>query len=153
MWQVHGVLMWLVTLSEAAIRHQYHLSLVCCAVHVCGVSRVSRAPGKIRVWIFGKMVKWSRCPILDLMARVPSSHSSRPFFSNFFLYYVRNPDTTDNRQHTSSEGYVLQPAGYNAIHACHPPAEQEATPHACGSLSPLYCCGFLVDFVIGSCDL
>ena len=28
----------------------------------------------------------------------------------------------DNRQHTSSAGCVLQPAGYNAIHACRPPA-------------------------------
>ena len=64
------------------------------------------------------------------------------FFSTFFfvLLYVRNPDTTDNREHrqqTSSAGCVLQPAGYNAIHACRLPAEQEATPHACGSLSAL----------------
>ena len=37
------------------------------------------------------------------------------FLSTFFLYYVRNPDTTDNRQRTSSAGCVLQPAGHNAI--------------------------------------
>ena len=82
------------------------------------------------------------------------------FFSNFFFVlcaskYIRNPDTTDSRQHTSSAGCVLQPAGYNAVHACRLPAEQEATSHTCGSLSALYyySCGFLVAFVIGPGDL
>ena len=58
--------------------------VLCCACVVrCGVSNarhtaphhtctaqhsVWRAPRKIRRWIFGNMVKWSRCPILDLMA-------------------------------------------------------------------------------------
>ena len=28
------------------------------------------------------------------------------------VFYVRNPDTTDNRQHTSSAGCVLQHVGY-----------------------------------------
>ena len=67
------------------------------------------------------------------------------FFQFFFcIMYMRNPDTTDNREHTSSAGCVLQPAGYNAIHACRLPTEQEATPHASDSLSALYyCCGFL----------
>ena len=32
---------------------------------------------------------------------MPISYSS--FFSNFFLYYVRNPNTTDNRQQTTHE--------------------------------------------------
>ena len=64
-------------------------------------------------------------------------------FFQLFFPNVRNPNTTDQRQHTSSAGRLLQPAGYNAIHACRPPAEQEATPHACGSLSALYFCGFL----------
>ena len=32
------------------------------------------------------------------------------FFFNFFLCYVRDPNTADNRQHTSSAGCVLQPA-------------------------------------------
>ena len=76
------------------------------------------------------------------------------FFQRFFLYNVRNPNTTDSRQHTSSAGCVLQPAGYNAIHTCSLPPEQEATPHPRGSLSALYYCGFLlVAFVIGPCDL
>ena len=76
------------------------------------------------------------------------------FCFQLFNYYVRNPDTTDNRQHTSSAGYVLQPAGYaTTLHMLPPAAEQEATPHACGSLSALYCCGFLVAFVIGPCEL
>ena len=69
------------------------------------------------------------------------------------VYIVRNPDTTDNRQHTSSAGCVLQPAGYHVIHACRVPAEQEASPHACGSLSALYYSGLLVAFVVGPCDL
>ena len=77
------------------------------------------------------------------------------FFPTFFLCYVRNLDITDNRQHTSSAGCVIQPAGYHAIHACRLPAEQEATSHTCGSLSALYyySCGFLVAFVIGPGDL
>ena len=59
------------------------------------------------------------------------------FFSTFFcIMYVTQ--TPDNRQHTSSAGCVLQPAGYNAIHACRLPTEQEATPHASDSLSALY---------------
>ena len=87
------------------------------------------------------------------LAEFMSSFYYQPFFQLFFLYYVRNPDTTDNRQHTSSAGCVLQSAGYNAIHACRQPAEQEATLHACGGLSALYYCGFLVAFVIGPCDL
>ena len=69
------------------------------------------------------------------------------FFQLFFCM-IRNPDTTGNRQHTSSAGCVLQPAGYIAIHACRLPAEQEATPHACGSLSALYYCGLIA---INSC--
>ena len=89
-------------------------------------------------------------PNLDLMARVRASQGSCPFlFQLFFfciMYVTQTPQTThrQHRQHTSSAGCVLQPAGYNAIHACRLPAEQEATPHACGSLSALYyCCGFL----------
>ena len=65
----------------------------------------------------------------------------------FVLQYVRNPDTRDKRQHTSSRGCVLQPAGYNAIHACRQPAEQEETPHACGTL----CAVLLLWLPISSC--
>ena len=90
---------------------------------------------------------------ISSLAEFMSIYFFQLFFQLLFLHYVRNSDTTDNRQHTSSAGCVLQPAGYNAIHACRPPAEQEATPHACGSLSALYYCGFLVAFVIGPCDL
>ena len=48
----------------------------------------------------------------------------------------------------SSAGRVLQPSGYNAIHACRPPAEQEATSHQCGSLSELYCYGFVQQWLL-----
>ena len=74
--------------------------------------------------------------------------------------YVTQTLTTDNTQHTGSAGCVLQQAGYNAIHSCRLPAEQEATPPASGSFSALYCCrGFLsniylvVAIVIGPCYL
>ena len=72
----------------------------------------------------------------------------KPSFFTFFLCYVRKPkhhrQHRQHRHHTSNAGCVLQPAGYNAIHACRLPAEQEATPHACIGLSALYyCCGFL----------
>ena len=63
------------------------------------------------------------------------------------MYVTQTPQTTD------SAGCVLQQAGYHAIHACRVPAEQEATPHACGSLSALYYSGFLVAFVVEPCDL
>ena len=69
----------------------------------------------------------------------------KPSFFSFFLCYVRKPkhhrQHRQHRHHTSNAGCVLQPAGYNAIHACRLPAEQEATPHACDSLSALYYCG------------
>ena len=58
-WQVRGVLLWLIALSEAAIRHQSSppLCLSLCCACVCGVSRISRAPRQIRPWVFGNMVK------------------------------------------------------------------------------------------------
>ena len=90
-WQVGGVLLWLVALSGAAIRHQLSpLPLLLCCACVCGVSRVSRAPRKIRihiVWIFGNMVKWSRFPILDLLELVRASQSSCFFFCFFFQLF------------------------------------------------------------------
>ena len=111
-WQVRGVLLWLVALSEAAIRHQSSppLSLLLCCACVCGVSRASRA-AKIRIRIFGNMVKWSRCPISDLMARVRASQSSL-FFSNFLfciiMYVIQTPQTTDSTR-------AVQGACYNQL--------------------------------------
>ena len=78
------------------------------------------------------------------------------FFPNFFFFFsLCNPDTTDNRQHTSCAGCVVQHTGDDAIHACRLPAEQKATPHAFGSLSAPYYCGVLliVDFVIGPWEI
>ena len=134
------------------------LSFSCCDVHVCGVSRVWRAPRKRRIWIFGNGhmvtmskfgfdgVSWSLAEFMSFFFSFFQLFST--FFFNFFLYYVRNSDTADNRQHTSSTVCVLQPACYNAIHACRLQTEQEATPHACGSLSALYYCS---DFVFNGC--
>ena len=104
-------------------------------------------------WFFVNIVKWSRCQLLNLKARVRFSQFDLRrdhvcffyiFFSTFFLYHGRNSDTTEDKQHMSSAGRELQPACYNAIHACHPPAEQEATSRVCGTLSALYCYGFLL---------
>ena len=60
------------------------------------------------------------------------------------LYRARNPDTADNKQHTSSTGCVLPSSWLQAKHACRPPAEQETTSRVCGSLPALYRCGFLL---------
>ena len=47
-WQVRGVVLWLVALSEAAIRHQSSspLSLFCCVVHACVVCLAHAAKNK-----------------------------------------------------------------------------------------------------------
>ena len=98
------------------------------------------APLKVIVWLFRIRAKWSRCPFVDLKARVRSSQRSClcfcTFFSTLFLYYVRNPDNTDNEHHTSSAGCVLQPAGYNAIYT--PVARQQSRKqhHACTVACP-----------------
>ena len=115
-------------------------SLLCCAVHVC-VCCLSRVSRKIRTWIFGNMVKWSRCPILDLLAGVPASQSScllffPTFFSNLFLHDVhvtQTPQTTDRTR-------AVQGACYNQLATTlYTPAvyqqSRKQTPHACGSLS------------------
>ena len=70
-------------------------------------------------------------------------------FVSTFFFCIMYVTQTPHRQHTSSAGCVIQPAGHNAIHACCLPAEQEATPHACGSLSVLYySCGFLFNTAV-----
>ena len=69
------------------------------------------------------------------------------------MYHARNPDIPDNKQLMSSAGRVLQPAGYNAIHARRPPAEQEATSHVCGSLVALYCCRLVFHRTLRSANL
>ena len=132
-------------LRSVISHHRLSLSL-CCAC--CVMRAVSRASGARREKKKRSSVIWSNGH--DAEFGFDGESSSLAGFMSifvstfFFLYYVRNPDTTDNRQHTSSARCVLQPAGYNALHACRLPAEQEATPHACGSLSALYyCCGFL----------
>ena len=64
MLQIRSVLLWLVALSEAAIRHQSSppLSLFCCAVHVVSyvrrAARLARAAKKknMDLWQYGQMV-------------------------------------------------------------------------------------------------
>ena len=99
---------------------------------------------------YGTMVKWSRCPNLDLMAWVRASQSSCPFFfPNFFfnlffciMYVTQTPQTT---QKAHRQRRVRATTSWLQRYTRLPPAaEQEATLHACGSLSALYyCSGFL----------
>ena len=80
------------------------------------------------------------------LAEFISIFFSQLFFHLFFFVLCTQPrHHRQHRQHTNSAGCVLQPAGYNATHACRLPAEREATPYACGSLSAMCycCCGFL----------
>ena len=98
-------------------------------------------------------------------ARVRSSWRSCLFFSiffcpTFFLYYLRNPDTTGNKQHTSSAGRVPQTAGHNAKYTLLPPASRTRSntiTRVRQFLSALCRCGFLsiitAAFFIGPCDL
>ena len=120
------------------------------------MSRLLRAPRKnknMHIWQYGQMVTMPDLGFdgvsLSLAEFMSIFFCFSTFFFNFFfgiMYVAQTP-------HEHSTGCVLQPAGYNAIHACCPPAEQEATPHACGSFSALYYCGLLVAFIIGPCDL
>ena len=149
--RARGVLLWLVASSEAAIRHppSPSLPLLCCAC-ASGVSRAAKHNNNMDHSQFRKR---PRCPISDWKARVPSSQRSCLFipgtrywymFSTFFLYLcIYVVKTPDNKQHTSSAGCALQAAGHNAMHVYRPPAKQEATSRVCGSLSALYCGGFL----------
>ena len=93
-------------------------------------------------------------PFTEHVCRRQPAHMRRSLYIYTFppyfqTIYVRNPDATDNKKHTSSAWCVLQPAGYNVIHDGRGSAKHEATPHACGSLSALcYCC-----FVSFSCRI
>ena len=121
-WQIRGVLLWL---SEAAIRHQssppLSVSLFCCCACMCvRCVGVWRAPRKMRKCgcIFGNMVEWSQCPILDLMALVRASQSSCLFlFFNFFcqlffciMYVTQTPQTTDSARAVQGACYKLRVA-------------------------------------------
>ena len=66
----------------------------------------------------------------SLADMMPISFFSTFLITFFFCIMCVTQTPPDNRQHTSSAGCALQPAGYNAIHACRLPAEQEATLHA-----------------------
>ena len=133
MWQIRGVLLWLVALSDRFIT----ASLFCCAVHVSCVRCVARlARREIKeygslVLQYGQMVTmpdFGFDGVSSSLAEVLSIKKKKKKKNIFFciMYVTQTPQTT---QHTSSAGCVLQPAGYNAIHACRLPAEQEATPH------------------------
>ena len=80
----------------------------------------------------------------SILAEIVSTSTYLFLVFNLFLYDVRKH--RHPRQHTAHEQCrrVLQPAGYNAIHACRPPVEPEATSRVCGSLSAVYCCGPLL---------
>ena len=141
-------------LRSVISHHRLSLVLYCACMFVRCLA--SRENTNMDLWNYGQTVTMPDSGFDGVSSSLPEFmylFTFPTFFSTFFVLCPRNPDTTHNRQHTSSAGCVLQPAGHNAIHACCLRAEQEATPHACGSLSAPYCCGFLVAFVIGPCDL
>ena len=132
MWQIRGVLLWLVALSEAAIRHQSSppLSLVlCCACCVTrAVYRASGARREKRIWTFGNMVKWSRCPILHLMEFEPRRVHVYFFFLFFspFLVIVlctKNPDT-QTAQTSQEQCRVRAPTSWLQRYTRLPPASR-----------------------------
>ena len=145
--RVCGVLLWPVALSEAAIRHPSSPPpslLPCCAC----ASGLSRPPiDTIIISIFSKY-----------LSNTPGSHDARfwticstilaerscLFFKTFSFIFVLCTYPRRHGQHTTHEQCRARaiPAGYNAVHACRPPAEQEATSRVCGSFSALFCCGF-----------
>ncbi|CAN0437867.1 unnamed protein product [Laminaria digitata] len=140
---------------RSVIRH-HHLSLFCCAVHVRQWYRAAKN-NNMDLSKYGQMVTMpdfgpggASSILADIMSIL--------FFKTFFWYHVRNPDTIDNKQHRKERCKVRATISWlhNAIHTCRPPAEKEATSRVCGSLSALYCCGFLLlcsCFFIGACDL
>ena len=120
----------------------HHRLCICCAVHVVSCVRcVARLARAVKKKEYGSLVIWSnghdaRFWIFDGV--------SSSLAESMSIFFSKPRHHRQHRHHTSNAGCVLQPAGYNAIHACRLPAEQEATPHACIGLSALYyCCGFL----------
>ena len=116
--------------------------LFCCAVHVVSCVRcVARLARAVKKKEYGSLVIWSnghdaRFWIFDGV--------SSSLAESMSIFFSKPRHHRQHRHHTSNAGCVLQPAGYNAIHACRLPAEHEATPQSCGILSALYyCCGFL----------
>ena len=108
MWQIRGVLLWLVALSEAAIRHQPSPppSLFCCAVHVVScVRRVARLERAARKKNEDLLVIWSKpdfgfdC-VSSSLAEFMSIFFFQLFFSTFFLYmYATQTPQTQQTAH------------------------------------------------------
>ena len=67
---------------------------------VCMCLGVSRAPLKTIIWMIRTMVTWSRCPILDLKARVRSfADVMSDIFSTFFFNLILVSRSTQPRRH------------------------------------------------------
>ena len=71
------------------------------------------------LWYYGQMVTMPYFGLDGVNSRLAEFMST---FQLLFVYYLRNPGTTDKRQHTSGAGSVLQPAGYNSTRL--PPASR-----------------------------
>ena len=88
---------------------------ICCAVHVYTVRCVARLARDAKNTEYASSVIWSNGHDTQFWIwwrefeprRVHVYIYFQLVFSIFFLYYVRNSDTTDNRQRTSSAGCVL----------------------------------------------
>ena len=74
---------WLLDRRLRSVTH-HHLSLPFCAERV---RPVCRGPLKTKCGSFENMVKWPRCPILDIKARLRSSQISRLRSSFNLLFY------------------------------------------------------------------
>ena len=137
------------------------------------VARLARAAKNksMYLWYYGQMVRMPDFGFDGVSSSLAESMSiyilrtyiyifyfffSQLFFQLFcfcIMYVTRTPQTTDSTR--AVQGACLNHLATTLYTRCRPPAEQEATPHACGSLSALCYCGFLliVAFVIGPCDL
>ena len=99
-------------------------AVLCMLCHACDVSRVWRAPRKKRIRYYGQMVtmpEFGFDGVSSSLAKFMSIFFPQLFFQPFFLYYVRNPDTTVNTESTPA----AQGACYNQL------ATTLYTPAAC----------------------
>ena len=96
---------WLLCWRLRYVTRHCHLSLFCLLLCCACASCASRAAGNMNtVWIVGSMVKWSRCPLSDLNARVRSSQISCLFCFVFFIFIsVLYKKPRHHRQQTTHE--------------------------------------------------
>ena len=120
MWQVRGVMLWLVALSEAAIRHQssppLSFAVLCMHEYVCAVCRASGSRREKKV--YGSLVIRSNGHHAQFRIRYREFEPRRVhvyffFFSNFvsyIMYVTQTPQTTDSARAVQGACYKLRVA-------------------------------------------